>query len=299
MSEYAQSVIQDSKGPLKPDNLFKFLMNDVLDKQCKEPSTIIRKYSNDTEGVRKQLSEVRNEVQKRMLYMKRQKELDMRFIKTIEKLDKAIEEEDAKSVHSNKKQRILNEYFPGTNTNNGSHKINQCSNQDTEEYVKDKQSMSFGKGAKSNGKGAKSSRKGVKSNGKRKPNPRKENKEYVQLGSEMNKLLILSLSQSTTETSGQIQPMTEIDLESQDRNDETVPVGNSERWSRSHPEIMSIDDSDESSQPESNTSNALVLVNEDDSSKYNAKESTVPERCFHLRGRQDRFAKRFPRIKRM
>lgn len=289
LSEDAQSVIEDSKGPLKPDKLVKFLVNDVLDKQCKEPTTIIRKYSNDAEGVRKQLSEVCNDVQKRMIYRKKQNELDMRFIKTIGKLDKIIEEEDVKATLSNKKQRILNEYFPAANTDNGSHKINDGSSQDTEGAVKDKQPRPLEKGEKSGRKKVKSSRKRAKSNGKRNRNLGKENKEYVQLSSEINKRLRLSLSQATTD---QIQSMSEIDLDSRDRNVETMSVGNSERSRSPYAEPMSIGDSDESSQPmsvgssqDSNISNALVSINEDDSSNYNADEETVLERHFHFRGR--------------
>lgn len=109
LSNHALKVIEASKGPLKPDQLYKFFTDE---KHNKKILPIIRKYSNNIDEVKNQIIDVYRNIESHMTYRKKQKELDDRLMKKIQKMNKSLEEEKEEEKELNfLKQGTLYQYF--------------------------------------------------------------------------------------------------------------------------------------------------------------------------------------------
>lgn len=109
MSNYAQKVVEMSKGPLKPDQLQEFLTDE---KRYRKILPVIKKYSNNIDEVKNQILGICNNVEGHMIYRKQQKELDDKLIKKIKKMNKSLEEEEKQGKNSHFLiQSTLPQYF--------------------------------------------------------------------------------------------------------------------------------------------------------------------------------------------
>lgn len=128
LSFAAKFAIDASTGPLTPEKFAEFFMVDAFRKPFGGVLPILRRFTDDVEGAREQLMEVRDSISEyHNMYMTDQKILDNNVIRRINKLDKNLEKEYTAEMCSNKRQTKMDDFYASKKRRIGEETSEDCS----------------------------------------------------------------------------------------------------------------------------------------------------------------------------